>query len=141
MAFLVFFKKIKWFWAKFSIFIKKLYFRVLQLRRRRRNCSARKYLNFIKLENFAQNHFIFLKKLKRPKNLSYQKEQNLVFADFFLNLFNLKKITLCFSQIWAGIAIATPASQLQCPLILVGTAIVAPAHSAQSPLRGVSSPS
>ena len=67
---------------------KNKYFRALQLRRRRRNCSARKYLNFRKFENFAQNHFIFLKKLKRPKNLSYQKEQNLVFADFFLNLFN-----------------------------------------------------
>ena len=54
---------------------------------------------FIKIENFAQNHFIFLKKLKRPKNLSYQKEQNLVFANLFLNLFNFLKITLCFSQI------------------------------------------
>ena len=103
----------KWFWAKISNFRKFKNFRALQLRRRRRNCDARKYLNFLKFEIFAQNHFIFLKKLKRPKNLSYRKEQNLVLWEFFLCLFHLKKINLYLTQIWEGFTITMPASQLR----------------------------
>ena len=103
------------------------FFRALRLRRRRRNCDARKYLNFLKFEIYAQNHFIFLKKLKRPKNLSYRKEQNLVLWEFFLCSFHLKKNNFCFAQIWEGFAIATPASQSQCPEMLAGIAIATPA--------------
>ena len=85
---------------------------------RRRNCSARKYLNFIKIEIFAQNYFNFFK-TKKAKNLPYQKKQNLVCMDFFSTYLILKNKFVFFSNF------AT--SQLQCQLILAGTAIAAPA--------------
>ena len=58
----------------------------------------RSLFNFIKIEIFAQNHLILFKKLKRPKKLSYQEEPSLVLWDFFLYLFNFKKLICVFLE-------------------------------------------
>ena len=67
------------------------------------NCDARKYFNFLKFEIFVQNHLIFLEKLKRPKKLSYRKEQNLVLWEFFLCSFHLKKNKFVFCLNFRGL--------------------------------------